>query len=379
MPSRRYSSSSHVGARLEALVEEPRRLRGGHAEHARAAGGAAPADVVPLAAAVDEQVGLDGAPADALGALGPVLDVQQAALDDGRVDGVEHVVGGKEEVAAHQRRRRALAGAAELGGGAGQSGARSRGQLAADELDGQQERVGLQRRQARRAREGGPGELARDAQLRAALVLGVEQGAVAAEVDQVEQADVGAQLFGGDPEGGADGGDVEQRLVVAAALQKIRGERREAREAVDLHAPVVGRAAPAAPAGGRVAAGGPQRRRLRRFRVEQAVEAAELRRQPLAQLGRLQELRRVGEPEQPAEQRPRVRVGRAVHDAAVLVALDGCHSAPSAPRPTRPSRARRGCAPCPPASRAARRAGRGRRRCRSPPALRSRAARAWRG
>jgi len=64
-------------------------------------------------------------------------------------------------------------------------------------------------------------------------------------------------------------------------------------------------------------------RRLRRFRVEQAVEAAELRPQLLAQLGRLQELRRVGQPEQPAEERPRVRVRCAVDDAAALLALNG--------------------------------------------------------
>src|SRR5450756_3171650 len=38
----------HVGSRLEALVEETRRLRGGHAEHACAAGGPAPADVCLL-------------------------------------------------------------------------------------------------------------------------------------------------------------------------------------------------------------------------------------------------------------------------------------------------------------------------------------------
>jgi hypothetical protein len=87
---------------------------------------------------VDEEIRLDGAPADPLGALGPVLDVQQAAFDDGRVDRIEHIVGGQEEVTADERRRAVGARRAQLLRGARKGRARGRRQLPADELDGQQ-------------------------------------------------------------------------------------------------------------------------------------------------------------------------------------------------------------------------------------------------
>ncbi len=87
----------------------------------------------------------------------------------------------------------------------------------------------------------GPARSHDDAQLVASLELGVEQSAVGAEVDEVQEAHVGAQGLAIDPQGGKDVGGVEDRLVVPRArLQQVHGERGEAREAVDLDAPVGG-------------------------------------------------------------------------------------------------------------------------------------------
>ena len=53
------------------------------------------------------------------------------------------------------------------------------------------------------------------------LLNGVQEGAVGAEVDEVEETDVGAQLLGGRAEIGAHGGDVEHGVGFAAALQQV--------------------------------------------------------------------------------------------------------------------------------------------------------------
>ena len=93
-------------------------------------------------------------------ALGPVLDVEQAALADGGVDGVEDRFGRRQALAGGDGRRRGAARAAQLLGGAAQRRAVLDGQLPAEDLDGQQQRVDLQRRQARRPREGRAGDVA---------------------------------------------------------------------------------------------------------------------------------------------------------------------------------------------------------------------------
>ena len=207
------------------------------------------------------------------------------------------------------------------------------GSWLADELDGEQQGVGLQGRQAGRALEGVTRQVAADPQSVATFVLGVEQGAVAAEVDEVEEAHVGAQLVGVEAEGGADLGDVEQCLVVAgAALQQVGRQGGEAREAIDLDAPVARRprawrrwARPAKRAAP-VAAARQERR---------AGGVAAPRPESRSSAG-CKHLRVGRHPEHPAQQRPRLGVRRLVDEAAVVLWRERRRSAPSAPRPTRP-------------------------------------------
>ncbi len=239
-------------------------------------------------------------------------------MDDGAVDLREDPVGGHEEVAAREGGG-AAAGRAYLRRGALEGGARRRRELVADEVDRQQESVGLEGGEAGGPRQRRPRQLARHAEPAASDELGAEHEAVAAEVDQGEELDVGAQLGGRDPEVGAHLGHLEHGLVVAA-LHDVTGQRREPREAVDLDAQVAGTAAATARPGG-------PRRTWRRTtdgwgrRVEERLERVELREQTRTQVGGLQELGLVGEAEDPAEQGPRVGVRRRVDDRAVRLGL----------------------------------------------------------
>ena len=272
-----------------------------------------------------------------------------------RLTAVEDVVGGQQQVAGAERgarrRARARSFAAALPRAAPEAVGRCRptSSIASSRVS-----AWSGERRAGRA-SAGPARSQETCSLLRPLELRVEERAVAAEVDQVEQAHVGAQLLGGHAEAGAHVGDVQRRLVLVAAAQQVGGERREAREAVDLDVPVsssprrrrlsgLARGAVRCPGAGALGRRGVEQRREAR----RAAPRSRSRRS-----GRLQQLGVVGQPEHPAEQRAGVGVRRLVHDAAVVQAARPCRSAPSAPRPTRPWPRRRGCAPSRAASPAA--------------------------
>ena len=164
-----------------------------------------------------------------------------------------------------------------------------------------------------------------DAQATAALELGEEQGAVGAEVDEVQQAHVGAQLGGREVEVAADEVDREQPLALAVAVaQQVRGQRGQLGEAVDLDAPVGSSPAPAAagagcrgPVAGRVVRG-----QLRRRCGEQGAEPAELRDEFVAQLRRLEQLAGRSQAEDPGQERARLRVRGLVEQSASVTGRD---------------------------------------------------------
>ncbi len=76
-------------------------------------------------------------------ALGPVLDVEQATLADGRVDRVEDRFGRRQALAGGDGRRGGASCAAQLLRRAAQRRPVVDRQLSAEDLDGQQQRVDL--------------------------------------------------------------------------------------------------------------------------------------------------------------------------------------------------------------------------------------------
>jgi hypothetical protein len=100
----------------------------------------------------------------------------------------------------------------------------------ADQVDGGHERLGLEREQARRAREVVAVGLGIHLDL-AARDLGVEHIAAAAEVHDVQHVDVLAQLLLGDLEAFAQLGHLEL-AGVAGGVDQDAGQRDQAGEAL---------------------------------------------------------------------------------------------------------------------------------------------------
>ena len=111
------------------------------------------------------------------------------------------------------------------------AGERALGQVVADQVDRGDERLGLDRQQARRAVEVVGVRLGVDLDRAVVVDLGVEDVGAAAEVHDVEDVDVLAQLGLGDLDRLADVGEL-QALAGAAGVDQDRRERDEPGEAL---------------------------------------------------------------------------------------------------------------------------------------------------
>ena len=198
------------------------------------------------------------------------------------------------------------------------------GQVVADQVDGGDERLGLDRQQARGAVEGVAVGLRVHLDLAVGVDLGVEDVGAAAEVDDVEDVDVLAQLGLGDGGVADDVGDLEA-LAVAAGADQHGGERDQAGEALgaDRGLGALAAARLRILLGDRGGAGlgalGAGRvdlvLGLAAVAVGHAVEAlAGL----LDQRGRAEDAGVLAEAERPRDQQPRQRVGGAEGQRAVL-------------------------------------------------------------
>ena len=137
-------------------------------------------------------------------------------------------------------------------------GQRALGQVVADEVDGGDEGLGLHRQQAGRAGEVVGVGLRVDFDGAVVVDLGVEHVGAAAEVDDVEDVDVLAQLLLGELQALAQLGHV-QAGAGAARVDEDRGERHQAGEALRADGGVAAVPVGAAPV--------PARRRPRRGRA----------------------------------------------------------------------------------------------------------------
>ena len=219
-----------LGPRLEGALEHLGGLDAIQAEVAHVVLGRVEAGHVPALAPVDERVGLHRALGELVLVGLVVLQAQQVAGDD-RLrrhpsdDRVVATLRGDLQPLLHgvgpQRGDDLLA----------RAGQRALGEVLADQVDGGDERLGLDRQQPRRPREVVRVGLGVDLDPAVVAHLGVEDVGAAAEVHDVEDVDVLAQLGPGDLQALADA-LLAQALARAARLDEDRGERDQAREAL---------------------------------------------------------------------------------------------------------------------------------------------------
>ena len=196
---RAVDARGHARAALERLVERARRADAVDAERALAVARAIPGVAVPVAAHAAQVVRLDDARSTASAWRAEVLDLDHGAAAHGRREHREDVLverrrlrrGRAAHVVAPERRLELGAHVVERRAGVG-------GHQRADQVERQQQRLGLERREPRRAAELVAVQLLLDVD-RAPVVdaLGVDRVAAAAEVDEVEQLEVILELLVG--------------------------------------------------------------------------------------------------------------------------------------------------------------------------------------
>src|SRR5262249_32084782 len=154
LPERSVDACRQALAPLERLAERARLADAVDTERALAAGRAIPRVAVPLAAQATQVVRLDEAPLDRFCLACQVVDLDQRAAADRVREYREHVLvqprrqrrGGSSHVVAPER-------LLELRAYVVERGARIRGHQRADEVECEQQRLGLERREPSRSAE----------------------------------------------------------------------------------------------------------------------------------------------------------------------------------------------------------------------------------
>ena len=233
---RAVDALGHARTALERLAERLGLADAVDPERALAVARAIPRVAEPVAAHAAQVVRLDDAALDGVGLGGAVLDLDELAAAHGRRQHGQHVL-----VERRRLRRRGAAHVVaperglELRAHVVERGARVGGHERADEVEREQERLRLERREPR-----GPAELVAVELLldvdRAPLVdaLGIHGVAAAAEVDEVEQLQVILELLVAELEALGQLGRVDEGVLAVAAGGRAR---RRASPAVPRSAP----------------------------------------------------------------------------------------------------------------------------------------------
>ena len=276
---------------------------------------------VPALAAVDERVGLDRA-------LGELVLVGLVVLEAQQVAGDDRLARPRGRPPSRRRLREAICRPCSIGSApsaatifVARAGQRALGQVLADEVDGGDQRLGLDGQQPRRAREVVGVGLGVDLDRAVVGDLGVEHVGAAAEVHDVQHVDVLAQLGVGDLQ--ALAASISSRRCSPARPASIRIEASVTRRAKRSGRMAASRRPSSLSAGGSSSASSARadaRRRASRARpvveLGQARDALGARRRPAPAGPRRGRARRGSAPTRRAGARSRTAVEKSTPSCA---------------------------------------------------------------